>query len=63
LTSPGSVAGIAGQYVATWVGRFGVSRLFARWLHGLDPTYAMPPKGFSAEMSMYSRRENGFPVD
>jgi integrase/recombinase XerD len=29
----------------TWAGRFGMVRLFAQWLHGLDPTHEMLPQG------------------
>lgn len=29
----------------TWAARFGVVRLFAQWLHGLDPAHEAPPRG------------------
>jgi integrase/recombinase XerD len=29
----------------TWAARFGMVRLFAQWLHGLDPTHELPPRG------------------
>jgi len=29
----------------TWAARFGMVRLFAQWLHGLDPTHEVPPRG------------------
>jgi integrase len=29
----------------TWAARFGVVRLFAQWLHGLDPAHEVPPRG------------------
>jgi integrase len=29
----------------TWAARFGMVRLFAQWLHGLDPTHEAPPRG------------------
>ncbi len=29
----------------TWAARFGMVRLFAQWLHGLDPAHEVPPRG------------------
>lgn len=29
----------------TWAARFGMVRLFAQWLHGLDPVHEVPPRG------------------
>lgn len=29
----------------TWAARFGMVRLFAQWLHGLDPTHELLPRG------------------
>ena len=29
----------------TWAARSGMVRLFAQWLHGLDPTHEAPPRG------------------
>ena len=29
----------------TWVGYLGIVRIFAQWLHGLDPANEVPPKG------------------
>lgn len=29
----------------TWAARLGMIRLFAQWLHGLDPAHEVPPKG------------------
>jgi integrase/recombinase XerD len=29
----------------TWAARFGMVRLFAQWLHGLDATHEVPPRG------------------
>jgi integrase/recombinase XerD len=29
----------------TWAARLGMVRLFAQWLHGLDPTHEVPPQG------------------
>lgn len=29
---------------STWVSRLGVIRLFASWLHGLDPRHEIPPQ-------------------
>jgi len=29
----------------TWVGYLGIVRIFAQWLHGLDPSNEVPPKG------------------
>jgi integrase len=29
----------------TWAARFGIVRLFAQWLHGLDPAHEVPPRG------------------
>jgi len=29
----------------TWAARLGVVRIFARWLHGLDPRHEIPPEG------------------
>ncbi len=29
----------------TWAARFGMVLLFAQWLHGLDPTHEVPPRG------------------
>lgn len=29
----------------TWAGRFGMVRLFVQWLHGLDPTHEILPRG------------------
>lgn len=29
----------------TWAGRLGMVRLFAQWLHGLDPAHEVPPQG------------------
>lgn len=37
------VFGEAGQQ--TWAARFGMVRLFAQWLHGLDPAHEVPPRG------------------
>jgi integrase len=35
--------GAAGRQ--TWAARFGMVRLFAQWLHGLDPAHEVPPRG------------------
>jgi integrase/recombinase XerD len=29
----------------TWAARLGMVRLFAQWLHGLDPAHEIPPTG------------------
>jgi integrase len=38
-----STFGRAGRQ--TWAARLGIVRLFAQWLHGLDPTHEVPPRG------------------
>jgi integrase/recombinase XerD len=38
----------------TWAARFGMVRLFAQWLHGLDPAHEVPPRGLIP--SRYRRR-------
>jgi integrase len=35
--------GAAGRQ--TWAARLGMVRLFAQWLHGLDPAHEVPPRG------------------
>ncbi|HOY79045.1 MAG TPA: tyrosine-type recombinase/integrase [Hyphomonadaceae bacterium] len=35
--------GVAGRQ--TWAARLGMVRLFAQWLHGLDPAHEPPPRG------------------
>ena len=35
--------GLAGRQ--TWAARLGIVRLFAQWLHGLDPAHEAPPRG------------------
>ncbi len=47
----------------TWAARFGIVRLFAQWLHGLNPAHEIPPRGLIPSQArrprpyIYSERE------
>lgn len=45
--------GAAGRQ--TWAARLGMVRLFAQWLHGLDPAHEPPPRGLIPNRSRRSR--------
>lgn len=45
--------GAAGRQ--TWAARLGMVRLFAQWLHGLDPGHEPPPAGLIPQRAMRSR--------
>src|SRR5258708_5453586 len=39
----------------TWAARLGMVRLFAQWLHGLDPTHEVPARGLIPHRARRSR--------
>ena len=39
----------------TWAARLGMVRLFAQWLHGLDPAHEVPPRGLIPHRARRSR--------
>ena len=39
----------------TWAARLGMVRLFAQWLHGLDPTHEVPARGLIPQRARRSR--------
>jgi integrase len=39
----------------TWAARLGMVRLFAQWLHGLDPAHEVPPRGLIPSRCRRSR--------
>jgi integrase/recombinase XerD len=39
----------------TWAARLGMVRLFAQWLHGLDPAHQVPPRGLIQRRARRSR--------
>jgi integrase/recombinase XerD len=39
----------------TWAARLGMVRLFAQWLHGLDPAHQVPPRGLIPHRARRSR--------
>lgn len=45
--------GVAGRQ--TWAARLGMVRLFAQWLHGLDPAHVPPPPGLIPHRGRRSR--------
>lgn len=45
--------GAAGRQ--TWAARLGMVRLFAQWLHGLDPAHEPPPAGLIPQRTLRSR--------
>lgn len=45
--------GVAGRQ--TWAARLGMVRLFAQWLHGLDPAHVPPPAGLIPHRGRRSR--------
>ncbi len=45
--------GAAGRQ--TWAARLGIVRLFAQWLHGLDPAHEPPPAGLIPQRTRRSR--------
>ena len=44
--------GVAGRQ--TWAARLGIVRLFAQWLHGLDPAHEPPPAGLIPQRTLRS---------